>query len=150
MSPKIKVDLALVSAKPPLVALADAMIETEDLKITIRRCAVFERAGQSAWSTLPRIPVEKNGSRIYVNLLDLPPGLKQQILDKILEEFAAKRRATSSLGASGPRERAMSGLTTRDNVRQEAPGGSGLPGLDVKAAVKLSAGQGRRRRPHLI
>jgi hypothetical protein len=39
---------------------------------------------------------------------------------------------TSSSGVSEPNERATSGLTIRDSLRQETPGGP-LPGLDVKA-----------------
>jgi hypothetical protein len=56
---------------------------------------------------------------------------------------------TSSPGVSGPHVRATSGLTARDSVRQETPGAP-LPGLGVKAAEKLRAGQGRRRWPYLI
>jgi hypothetical protein len=56
---------------------------------------------------------------------------------------------TSSSGVSGPKCGECLGLTTRDSVRQEAPGGP-LPGLGVKAAEKVRAGQGRRRRPYLI
>jgi hypothetical protein len=57
-------------------------------------------------------------------------------------------RASSS-GVSGPKYGQCLGLTTRDSVRQETPGGP-LPGLDVKAGENLKAGQGRRRRPYLI
>ena len=56
---------------------------------------------------------------------------------------------TSSPGVSGPKCGQCLGLTTRDSVRQETPGAP-MPGLDVKAAEKLRAGQGRRRRPYLI
>lgn len=56
------------------------------------------------------------------------------------------RVETSSSGASGPKCGQCLGLTTRDSVRQEAPGGP-LPGLAVKATEKMRAGQGRRRRP---
>lgn len=89
---RIKVELARVQAKPPLVALADVTVQTDELEITIRRCAVFEKAGQPPWASFPRIPVEKNGARIYVNLIDVPKDLKKQILNKILEEFVAVRR----------------------------------------------------------
>ncbi len=43
---------------------------------------------------------------------------------------------TISPGASGPQCGPCHGLTTRDGVRQEAPGAQ-LPGPDVKAAEKL-------------
>jgi hypothetical protein len=56
------------------------------------------------------------------------------------------RANTNSSGVSGPKVRATSGLTTRDSVRQEAPGAP-MPGLGVKATEKLRTGQGRRRRP---
>jgi len=59
------------------------------------------------------------------------------------------RSNTSSPGVSAPQCGQRLGLTTRDSVRQEMPGAP-LPGLGVKAAEKLRAGQGRRRRPYLI
>jgi hypothetical protein len=59
------------------------------------------------------------------------------------------REGLNSPGVSGPTGRATSGLTTRDSVRHETPGAP-MPGLGVKAAEKLRAGQGRRRRPYLI
>jgi hypothetical protein len=73
--------------------LADVVVKADELEITIRRCAVFEKAGQPPWATLPRIPIDKNGKRVYFNLLDLPTELKREILEKILQEFAAKRDA---------------------------------------------------------
>jgi hypothetical protein len=59
------------------------------------------------------------------------------------------RVETSSPGVLGPMCGQCLGLTTRDSVRQETPGGP-MPGLDVKATEKLRTGQGRRRRPNLI
>ena len=56
------------------------------------------------------------------------------------------RADTSSPGVSAPNGGQCPGLTTRDSVRQETPGGP-LPGLEVKAAEKLSGGRGRRRQP---
>jgi hypothetical protein len=43
------------------------------------------------------------------------------------------RDRTSSPGASAPKCGQRLGLTNRDSVRQETPGGP-MPGLDVKAA----------------
>jgi hypothetical protein len=56
----------------------------------------------------------------------------------------------SSPGVLGPQCGQCPGLTTRDGVRQETPGAL-VPGLEVKAAEKLSSeSEGRRRRPSLI
>jgi hypothetical protein len=144
----IKVDLALVQAKLPLRGLADVMLEWNGEELTIRRCAVFAKPGEPPWATLPRLPIEKQGKRIYVPLIDLHRNLKQRVLDAVLREYTRQRDdvTTSSPGVSGPNVRATSGLTTRDSVRQETPGGP-LPGLEVKAAEKLGTGKGRRRRP---
>jgi hypothetical protein len=145
---EIKLALAHVNAKPPLRALADVTLCFPDGDVTIRRCAVFVKPGEPPWATLPRLPIEKQGKRTYVPLIDLHQGLKQSVLDAVLREYARQRDdvTTSSPGVSGPSVRATSGLTTRDSVRQETPGGP-LPGLEVKAAEKLRTGQGRRRRP---
>jgi hypothetical protein len=59
------------------------------------------------------------------------------------------RVKASSSGVSGHKCGQCLGLTTRDSVRQETPGGP-MPGLGVKATEKLRAGQGRRRRLYLI
>jgi hypothetical protein len=63
MDTEIKINLALVSAKVPLCALADVILCWPGGDLTIRRCAVFEKRGEPAWATLPRIPVEKNGKK---------------------------------------------------------------------------------------
>jgi hypothetical protein len=93
MSIDLQIDLALVSAKKPLVALADVTIEIDDVRMTIRRCAVFEKEGRPPWASLPRIPIDKNGTRTCANLFDISTDLRRQILGKILEDFAAKQRA---------------------------------------------------------
>ena len=61
---EIRVDLAVVKAKPPLRALADVTLRWDEGELTIRRCAVFEKPGEPAWASLPRLPVEKNGKRV--------------------------------------------------------------------------------------
>jgi hypothetical protein len=145
---ELKIDLAIVNAKPPLRALADVTLRWMDDAITIRRCAVFEKPGAPPWANLPRLPVEKHGSRIYVPLIELPQDLKQRVLDALLDEYRKRSNApvTTSPGVSGPQSGRCPGLTTRDSVRQETPGAP-LPGLEVKATEKLSTGRGRRRRP---
>ena len=90
MGTDIKVDLALVTAKLPLRALADVVLRWSDAEITIRRCAVFEKSGAPPWANLPRLPIEKNGKRQFVPLLDLPRELKQRVLDAVLEEYRRK------------------------------------------------------------
>jgi hypothetical protein len=90
MGTEIKVDLAVVSAKSPLRALADVVLRSSDAEITIRRCAVFEKLGAPPWASLPRLPIEKNGKRQFVPLLDLPHDLKQRVLDAVLDEYRRK------------------------------------------------------------
>jgi hypothetical protein len=89
----ITVELALVNARPPLRALADVILRWSDGELTIRRCAVFEKPGAPPWANLPRLPIEKNGKRQFVPLLDLPRELKQRVLDAVLEEYRRKMNA---------------------------------------------------------
>lgn len=134
MPTRISVDLAIVRAKPPLTALADVKLTWVDGEITIRRCAVFEKAGAPPWATLPRLPVDRNGKKQFVSLLDLPRDLKQRVLDaKYLSSIGTKamRADTSFPGVSEYKSGLCRwGLTTRDGVRHETPGA-------------LSAGTGR-------
>jgi hypothetical protein len=90
MGTEIQVDLALIKAKPPLRALADVVLRWPDGELTIRRCAVFEKPGTPPWANLPRLPIEKNGKRQYVPLLDLPRELKQRVLNAVLDEYRRK------------------------------------------------------------
>jgi hypothetical protein len=90
---EISVDLAIVTARAPLRALADATLRWADGGLTIRRCAVFEKPSEPPWATLPRLAVEKNGKRSYVPLIDLPRDLKRRILDAVLTEYRRKSNA---------------------------------------------------------
>lgn len=90
MGTDIKVDLALVTAKLPLRALANVLLRWPDAEITIRRCAVFEKSGAPPWASLPRLPIDKNGKRQFVPLLELPRDLKQRVLDAVLQEYRRK------------------------------------------------------------
>jgi hypothetical protein len=87
MSIEIKIDLAQVNAKPPLRALADVTLRFSDGEVTIRRCAVFERIGEPPWASLPRLPIERNGERNFVPLIELPRDIKQRVLREILSEY---------------------------------------------------------------
>ena len=87
---EIRVDLAVVNAKPPLRALADVTLRWSDGELTIRRCAVFEKSGQPSWASLPRLPIEKNGKREFVPLIDLPHDLKKRALDAVLNEYRSR------------------------------------------------------------
>jgi hypothetical protein len=90
MGTEIKIDLALVTAKLPLRALADIVLRWSDGELIIRRCAVFEKPGTPPWANLPRLPIDKNGKRQFVPLLDLPRELKKRVLDAVLEEYRRK------------------------------------------------------------
>ena len=93
METEILVELALVSAKPPLRALADVTLRWSDGELTIRRCAVFEKPGQPPWASLPRLAIEKNGKREFVPLIDLPRELKRRVLDAVLSEYRSRNDA---------------------------------------------------------
>jgi hypothetical protein len=90
MATEIKLDLALVDAKLPLRALADVVLRWSEGEITIRRCAVFEKPGAPPWANLPRLPIEKNGKKQFVPLLDLSRELKLRVLVAVLEEYQRK------------------------------------------------------------
>jgi hypothetical protein len=87
MEADITVELTIVKARAPLRALADAMLRWDGEEITIRRCAVFQKPDQRPWASFPRLPIEKNGERRYVSLIELSRGLKQRVLDAILVEY---------------------------------------------------------------
>ena len=89
---EIGVDLAIVDAKAPLRALADVSLQTPDGKITIRRCAVFQRSGEPPWASLPRLLVKKNGKQQFFPLIDLPRELKVRVQDALLVEYRVKTR----------------------------------------------------------
>src|SRR6266850_5241948 len=93
LSVEIKVDLALVNAKPPLRALADVILRWSDAELTIRRCAVFQKPGEPPWANLPRLPIEKNGKKQFVPLIDLSRDLKQRVMSAVLDEYRRKADA---------------------------------------------------------
>jgi hypothetical protein len=88
MSVGIRICLRRLSARPPLVALADVTLKYTEGEVTIRRCAVFDKTGQAPWATLPRITFEKHGKRTYVPAIDLPWDLKKRVLEMLLVEHA--------------------------------------------------------------
>jgi hypothetical protein len=90
LSVEIKVDLALVNAKAPLRALADVLLRWSDGELTIRRCAVFQKSGEPPWANLPRLPIDKNGKKQFVPLVDLARDLKQRVLEAVLDEYRRK------------------------------------------------------------
>jgi hypothetical protein len=89
----IKVDLAVVRAKLPLRGLADVTLKWSDEELTIRRCAVFQKEGQPPWASLPRLLIEKNGTKTYVPVIDLPRELKKRVLEEILTSYGRQRDA---------------------------------------------------------
>ncbi len=93
MSVEIKVDLALVKAKAPLRALADVLLRWPDGELTIRRCAVFQKSGEPPWANLPRLPIDRNGKKQFVPLVDLSRDLKQSVLTSVLDEYRRKADA---------------------------------------------------------
>lgn len=93
MEVEVKVELSLVTAKPPLKALADVTLCLERNEVAIHRCAVFHKPGEPPWATLPRLPLERNGKRTFVPLIILPRPLHQRVLDAILTEY---QRQTSA------------------------------------------------------
>jgi hypothetical protein len=90
METEIKVELALINAKLPLRALADVILRWSGGELTLRRCAVFEKPGAAAWATFPQLPIEKNGKRQFVPLVDLTRDLRRRVLDAVLAEYRRK------------------------------------------------------------
>jgi hypothetical protein len=86
----IVVDLALVGGRAPLRALADVAVRVLTLQLTIRRCAIFQKSSGPAWASLPRLSVEKNGTRQLVSLIDLPRELRERVLDAVLAAYRRK------------------------------------------------------------
>ena len=92
MAIEIKIDLARVSAKPPLMALADVTLRFSEAELTIRRCAVFEKTGEPPWATLPRIPVVTNGKKIYAPIVELGRELRRRVLNATLDAYKGQPR----------------------------------------------------------
>jgi hypothetical protein len=84
---EILVELALVNAKPPLRALADVILRWAGGELRIRRCAVFKKSGEPPWVSLPRLPIEKNGSKTYLPLVELPRELKRRVFEAVMDEY---------------------------------------------------------------
>ena len=93
MPVELKIGLARVNAKPPLRALADVTLQFPEGDLPILRCAVFEKEGESPWANLPRLPIEKNGKRIFVALIELPRELRLRVLEAVLAEHGRCRNA---------------------------------------------------------
>jgi hypothetical protein len=87
MKIELRIALALVKARPPLRALADVTLCVPEAEITIRRCAVFEKPGEPPWANLPRLPIDKNGEKQFVPLVDLSRELRQRVLNAVLDEY---------------------------------------------------------------
>ena len=90
----IRVQLALVNAKPPLRALADVILFWEGEEFTIRRCAVFKKSGEPPWVSLPSLPIQKNGAKTYLSLVELPRELKRRVFEAVMTEY--QKYATES------------------------------------------------------
>jgi hypothetical protein len=152
MSAEMKIDLALVTAKAPLRALADVILSCSEGGITIRRCAVFEKPGEPPWANLPRLPVDKDGKRIYVPLIEMQRDLKKRVLDAVLDAYRKKviRATTSSPGGSAHECGATSvgpdDPTTAYGSGHQGPLTAGAGGKGPAGELGLSAGKGRRRR----
>jgi len=84
---KIRVELALVYAKPPLRALADVILCHEGEELRIRRCAIFKKPGEPPWVALPSLPIQKNGTKTYLSLVELTNDLKQRVFEAVMVEY---------------------------------------------------------------
>jgi len=148
---QINVDLANIFAKPPLKALADVKLTFPEGEITIRRCAVFEKPGEPPWAKLPSLPIDRDGKRVYVPLIEMQRNLKQGVLDAVLEAYRKKVATTSSPGGSAKKCGATSvgpdDPTTADGSSHQGPLTAGAGDRGPAEQVGLSAGKGRRRRP---
>ena len=93
MSFDLEVRLALVNAKAPLRALADVTLRCGGDEITIRRCAVFQRDGEPPWANFPGLPIERNGKRKFMSLIELSRDFKKRALEALLAEYKVKTDA---------------------------------------------------------
>jgi len=89
----VTVNLVRVKAKPPLRALADVLLSFDKDHVVFRRCAVFERPGQQAWVTFPRLTLEKDGKKLGVELIRLSCELKRQVVSAVLDEYRKNKNA---------------------------------------------------------
>jgi hypothetical protein len=87
----VTVNLVRVKAKPPLRALADVLLSFGEDHVVLHRCAVFERHGQQAWATFPRLTLEKDGKKLGVELVRPSCDLRRQIIRAILDEYGKNR-----------------------------------------------------------
>jgi len=87
---EIHVEIASVTAKPPVRALAAVTLRWPEGELTIRHCAVFEKSGEPPWATLPRLLIEKNGKRHFVPLIDVARELRKRVPDAVLNEYRRK------------------------------------------------------------
>jgi hypothetical protein len=94
VSTEISVDLGMVNARPPLRALADVTLRWPEGELTIRRCAVFKKSGEPPWVSLPSLPIEKNGKKTYLSLVELPRELKRRVFEAVMAEY--DKHATNS------------------------------------------------------
>jgi DNA-binding cell septation regulator SpoVG len=83
----IRIELAVVNAKPPLRALADVVLLCDGEELRVRRCAVFQKSGEPPWVSLPSLPIEKNGKKTYLPPVELSRELKQRVFDAVLAEY---------------------------------------------------------------
>ncbi len=137
MSVEIAIDLALVSAKAPLVALADVNLRWPDGEVIVRRCPIFEKPGQPPWASLPKIPIQKQGKKHLAQLIEMSRDLRNSVLVALLDEYKRKQseNQTSSPGTSDQRASNLTGLRTGDGVREEAPGVP-IPGTGEKGPLR--------------
>jgi hypothetical protein len=90
---EITVNLSIVNARPPLRALADVTVRSSNLEFVIHRCAVFQKSIGPPWANFPRLPVERDGKKEFVSLIDLPRELTAHVLDRLLAEYRRKSDA---------------------------------------------------------
>lgn len=87
MPTEISIDLKLVSAREPLCALADVTLSSLDLRVTIRRCAVFHKGGLPPWVNFPRLALKKGGTQKLITIIDLPSDLKKRVFSAVLTAY---------------------------------------------------------------
>jgi hypothetical protein len=52
---------------------------------------VFDKPGQPAWVSLPRLLVEKQGKKNFEPLIELPRELRERVFGSILAEYRRLR-----------------------------------------------------------
>ena len=97
----LTVEVRLVR-KDRLQAFADITICFDLGELTILGCRVLASPGEEPWVAFPAIPderMEPGGKRKYWDVLEFSRGLRKQLVEAVLAEYARKSGSVSKEGS---------------------------------------------------